>query len=120
MNSPTTSNRLYGMMQFLLAHYANHQVPEAAAERGVVDQQDALDAVLSLAGFLDANTQAGRIPANDGEHMASMLMVIREYIRPLPVGEVEREGAAVDGVTPDLREMVDALRTVRDETDMRG
>jgi hypothetical protein len=120
MSSTTPSNRLYGMMQNLLTHYAHKEVPDSANDRGVVDQQDALDAVLSLAAFLDANTQAGRISVNEAEHMASMLMVIREYIRPLPVGLVEGPDGETDGVTPDLQEMVDALRTARDQTGMRG
>ncbi|MFJ5154948.1 hypothetical protein ACIQCF_25835 [Streptomyces sp. NPDC088353] len=120
MSNTTPGNRLYGMMQVLLTHYAHKEVPDPAEDRGVVDQQDALDAVLSLAAFLDANAQAGRISVNDAEHMASMLMVIRECIRPLPVGLVESSGGEADGVTPDLQEMVNALRTARDETGMRG
>lgn len=120
MSSTTPSNRLYGMMQVLLGHVANNEVPTPADDRGIVNKQDALDAVISLAGFLDANYQAGRIDANDAEHMASMLMVIREYVRPLPVGLVQTPDGEADGVTRDLQEMVDAIRAVGDERGMHG
>jgi hypothetical protein len=116
----TPGNRLYGMMKALLTQFAQRRVPEPAAPRGVVEEQDALDAVMSLAGFLDAGAQAGQLSRNDAEHMASMLMVVREYVRPLPVGRVETDGGAVDGVTPDLQQMVDGLRLVRERDGYRG
>lgn len=120
MSETTPANRLYGMMQVLLTHYAHKETPEPAPARGVVQEQDALDAVLNLAGFLDANAQAGNISGNDAEHMASMLMLLREYIRPLPLGPVERSGSVTDGVTPDLQVMVDALREAREESGRQG
>jgi hypothetical protein len=121
MSGLTPGNRLYGMMQSLLVYYANDQVPTPAEDRGVVEEQDALDAVIQLAGFLDRNAQDGDLSADDIEHMASMLMVIREFVRPLPVGMVPAaDGAQTDGVTPDLLEMVSALRTMRDDTGLQG
>ncbi|QQM41976.1 hypothetical protein [Streptomyces liliifuscus] len=120
MSNTTPGNRLYGMMQALMAAFAHDEDPPSAEDRGVVSEQDALDAVLHLAGFLDAHVEAGRIAAEDAEHMASMLMVIRERIRPLPVGLMERRGSETDGVTLDLQEMVEGLRTAREESGRQG
>ena len=53
--------RLYGMMQHLMAAYAQQQAPEKPDPRGVVELQDALDAVIQLAAVIDEETQAGRI-----------------------------------------------------------
>lgn len=106
--------RLYGMMQYLMAAYAQQVTPEVPAPRNVVQLQDALDAVLQLAAVIDEATQAGRIDRERGKHAASMLMVIRDFIKPLP------RGLAADGVTDelthDLEELVAALRQARDDS----
>lgn len=109
-----TEGRLYGMMQFLLMEFVRGVEPMGAAVRGVVEEQDAVDAVAALAMTLDEQVQTGRIDSNAGAHMGALLMTIRDYVRPLPVG-VNADGS--DGVPDDLREMVDALRTTfgRDE-----
>lgn len=120
LNVNPHSDRLYGMMQALLAEYAQKRVAPSADPRGVVEEQDAIDAVLNLAGFLDKNMQDGDLSQNDAAHMAAMLMLIRDYIRPLPEGLVEQGGAHVDGVTADLQEFVDGIRTARSETGMKG
>ena len=41
--------RLFGVMQQLMAAYADQRVPEKPEPRGVVELQDALDAVIQLA-----------------------------------------------------------------------
>lgn len=41
--------RLYGMMQNLMAAYTRQQAPEKPDPRAVVELQDALDAVIQLA-----------------------------------------------------------------------
>src|SRR5664279_5099072 len=76
--------RVYGIMQFLLAHYANRRTPESPAPRGIVAEQDALDAVLQVAAVIDEYTQSGAIPVQRGVHAGAMLMVACDYIRPLP------------------------------------
>jgi hypothetical protein len=100
--------RLYGMMQYLMAAYAQQVTPEVPDPRNVVQLQDALDAVLQLAAVIDEATKAGRIEQERGQHAATMLMVIRDFIKPLP------RGLAADGVTDnltrDLEEIVAALR----------
>lgn len=109
--------RLYGMMQLLMARMAQQVPNEVPPWRGVVTQQDALDAVLQVGAVIDQAAQAGQIPAEASVHAAAMLMVIRDYVQPLPPGA---EPNGPDPVTPDLQEMSEALRTVRDGTGMRG
>ncbi len=110
--------RLYGMMQHLMIKAANRQLPEISSQRGVVTGDDALDAVLQLAAVIDEATQAGRIPVDRGAHAAAMLMIIREYIRPLPPGLAEEGGP--DLVTPNLEELVRSLRRLAGESGIQG
>lgn len=65
VNEPAdgADQRLYGMMQHLMAGFAAQQAPEKPAPRGVVELQDALDAVIQIAAVLDEAIQEGRIPA---------------------------------------------------------
>ena len=79
--------------------------------------EDALDAVLQVAAVIDSATQAGLIPAEQGMHGAAMLMVIREYIRSLPVGPTAAGG---DGVTGDLTDLVKELRRIGGESGIQG
>lgn len=106
------------MMQYIMAAYAQGVTPELPDPRNVVQEQDVLDAVLQIAAVIDEATQAGRIPLERGKHAASMLMVIRDYIKPLP------RGLGADGVTDnftrDLEEIVAALRQVRQESGHAG
>jgi len=69
---------------------------------------DALDAVLQLAAVIDQATEAARIPLEQGVHAAAMLMIVRDYIQPLP--HVPGEDGTSDKVTPDLAQLVAALR----------
>jgi hypothetical protein len=112
MTEPTTDlgSRLYGMMQFLLSDFANGNKTEVAAPRDVVEKRDALNAVIFLAAAIDEPAQKGVLPTEHAKHMASLLMVIRDYIEPLPRG-LGRDGT--DRATADIAEMVHALRTVR-------
>jgi len=100
--------RLYGMMQHLLTVAAHHELPEVAPARGIVTRDDALDAVLQVAAVIDEAAQAGHIPVERGMHGVSMLMLIREYIKPLP--RVPGKNGMGDEVTPDLAELVALLR----------
>ncbi len=110
--------RLYGMMQHLMAAYAHQQAPEKPAPRGVVERQDALDAVIQLAAVIDEAIEAGRVPPARGQHAAAMLMLVREYIQPLPRG-LDADGVT-DNLTTDLGSMVMALREARQATGYKG
>lgn len=109
--------RLYGVMQLLMARMAQQVPNEVPPWRGVITQQDALDAVLQVAAVIDQGAQSGQIPAAAGIHAGAMLMLIREYVQPLPRG-AEMDGP--DPVTGDLEEMAAALREVRQATGLQG
>ena len=83
-----------------------------------MELQDALDAVIQVAAVIDEATQDGRIPAARGQHAAAMLMLIREYIQPLPRG-LDADGVT-DNLTTDLGGMVMALREARQATGYKG
>jgi hypothetical protein len=109
--------RLYGMMQHLMTVAAHGEVPEAGPNRFIVTGDDAVDAVLMLAAVIDEATQSGRIPVERGLHAAAMLMLIRDYVRPLPAGIVE---SGTDGVAPDLAELVRNLRQMGSSEGFQG
>lgn len=100
--------RLYGMMQHLLARFAGKADPGSANDRGVVTQQDALDAIVLLAAAIDEPAQAGLIDRNKAFHMGALLMVVRECVQSLPEGLGDPGGS--DLVAPDLQAMVGAIR----------
>lgn len=106
------------MMQHLMAACAAQRAPETPDPRGVVELQDALDAVIQVAAVLDEAIQDGRIPAGRGQHAAVMLMLVREYIQPLPRG-LDADGVT-DNLTADLGAMVMALREAREATGYKG
>jgi hypothetical protein len=116
----TAGGRLYRTMQSLLIEYGHQRVPVTGSPRAVVDEQDAVDAIVNLAAYLDGNARAGRLARNDADHMAAMLMVVRDYVRPLPSGGAGTPGAVSDAVAEDLREMVSALRVAREQEGRRG
>ena len=87
-----------------MAAYAQQQAPEKPDPRKVVELQDALDAVIQLAAVIGEETQADRIPADRGQHAAAMLMLVREYIQPLPRG-LDTDGVS-DNLTTDLGAIV--------------
>src|SRR4051794_10918549 len=72
------SERLYGVMQALLRAYAQQRTAPSAPPRGVVEEQDAVDAVVNLAAVLDKNLRDGRLSENSAAHMAALLMLIRD------------------------------------------
>jgi hypothetical protein len=105
------------MMQHLMILAANERRPGVPPARGVVTRDDALDAVLQVAAVIDEATQAGRIPVERGAHGAAMLMLIRDYIQPLPA--VPEDGVT-DKVTPDLTELARLLRRLGGESGIQG
>jgi len=110
--------RLYATMQALMVVYAHRQTSESPGPRGVVNHQDALDAVIQLAAVVDEAVQAGAIPVDRGMHAAAMLMVIREFVQPLP--PVWDGDGCTDYLNDDLATMVTALREARQATGHKG
>jgi hypothetical protein len=103
--------RLYGLMQNFMGAYAHAQDPPAGDPRGVVELEDALDAVMQLAAVIDEFTQSGAIPTDRGMHAAACLMVIRERIRPAPPSEENGR----DLLAEDLARIVGAHREGREQ-----
>jgi hypothetical protein len=104
----TPERRLYNMMQHLMVLAASQKFPQPAAARNLVTRDDALDAVLGLAAVIDEATHGGRIPEDRGVAAAATLMIIRDYIQPLPL--VPGEDGTSDRVASDLAEVLRALR----------
>ena len=110
--------RLYATMRRLMVGYARQQASEIPGPRGVVKRQDALDAVIQLAAVVDEAVQAGAIPVDRGMHAAAMLMVLREFVQPLPP-DWDGDGCT-DYLKDDLAMMVTALREARQATGHKG
>ena len=75
-----------------------------------MQEQDAVDAAVLLLAAIQEQLEAARIRQEAGTRMIALLMMIRDYIRPLP------PGMAADGsdlLTADLSQMVDVVRATR-------
>ena len=71
-----------------------------------------------LAAVVDEAVQAGAIPVDRGMHAAAMLMVLREFVQPLPP-DWDGDGCT-DYLKDDLAMMVTALREARQATGHKG
>ena len=110
--------RLYATMLRLLVVYADRQASEVPGSRGVVERQDALDAVIQVAAVVDEAVHTGGIPVDRGMHAAAMLMVLREFVQPLPP-DWDGDGCT-DYLDDDLAMMVTALREARQASGQHG
>jgi hypothetical protein len=59
-------------------------VPLKGPERGIVWSDDALKALAQVFAVVDEALQGGRIDFDRGKHAMRMLMVVREYVCPIP------------------------------------
>lgn len=119
MSGPVAADeRLYATMRRLMAVYARRQASEIPGPRGIVNRQDALDAAIQLAAVIDEAVQADAIPVDRGKHAAAMLMVLREFVQPLPP-DWDSDGCT-DYLVDDLAMMVTALREARQATGYTG
>ena len=77
------------MMQALAEMYADGTVPEGP-QRNVVSRRTAMDAVMQIFAIIDEEVEAHRMPEDSALDAVTMLMLVREYVFPLPdVGEEE-------------------------------
>ena len=77
------SERALELMQALAAAYANGEVPEGP-NRGIVGRRTAMDAVMQIYAVLEEQLVDERVSDEVGLHGMAMLMLIREYVLPLP------------------------------------
>ena len=77
------SVRALGMMQALAEAYADGGVPDGP-QRGIVGRRTAMDAVMQLFAVIDEEIEAERMPEESALHAMAMLMLLREYVLPLP------------------------------------
>ena len=110
MTSPVPlDGRLYGAAERLLLAFAQGAETPSADRRGVVQEQDAVDAVVMVLALIQEQLQASRIRPEVGTRMAALLMLVRDFVRPLPAGTT----TGYDLLTADLAEMVDVVRLIR-------
>jgi hypothetical protein len=76
-------------MEALAAAYAQGDTPWGP-DRDLVTRETAADAVMDVFATLDALRQGVELPPNRIEHTLAMLMLIREYVVPLPSPSGER------------------------------
>lgn len=98
------SDRALAIMQSLAAAYVEGDVPEGP-DRGIVGRRTAMDAVMQVYAVLEEQLQDERIADEVGLHGISMLMLIREYLLPLP--DPPDDGALMRDDLKSLTQMLD-------------
>lgn len=110
MTSPVPlDSRLFAAGQRLLVEFLQGTENPPMASRQVVQEQDAVDAVVMVLAAIQEQLQAARIRPEVASRMAALLMLIRDFIRPLPEWTADDGG---DLLTADLTEMVEVIRLV--------
>jgi hypothetical protein len=99
--------------------FANRQDPPAPAPRGVVSEEDACHALLQAAMAVNATLtqRGGRLDGALAGHIMAMLMVARDFVRPLPADE---QHDVADACAADLQRLVDIMRTALLDADEFG
>lgn len=96
-------------MEALAGAYAQGDTPWGP-DRDLVTRETAADAVMDVFATLDALSPRGRVAGpNRIEHTLGMLMVIREYVVPLPSPSGEEDLLLQD----DLEQLAAELRRAR-------
>jgi hypothetical protein len=81
---------LYGLIEHLVRSRPHEQ---GSPGRGVADNHDALEAVRQLATALEVPAEAGDLSTETALRMASLLLVIRDYIEPVATPAAGEEQA---------------------------
>lgn len=99
--------------------FANREDPPAPQPRGVVSEEDACHALLQAAMAVEAalTQRGGQVDGALAGHIMAMLMVARDFVRPLPIDE---QPDRLDAVTVDLQRLVDIMRTALLDADEFG
>ncbi len=74
---------LQGLIEEIVLHEPERPPSETPAGSGFATSQDALHALTLLARAIEAPAYAGDLPPDHAYRMASMLLVIRDFIQPL-------------------------------------
>ena len=98
------SERALELMQAMAAAYAAGDVPEGP-NRGIVGRRTAMDAVMQIYAVLEEQLVDERVSDEVGLHGMAMLMLIREYVLPLP--DPPDDGALLSNDLKDLTRMLD-------------
>jgi hypothetical protein len=104
---PPLDQRLYGAGQQLLLARSRGADEQPAADRNLVSEQDAVDAVLLLLASIEEQLRAGRIAPESATRMGALLLLVRDYVRPLPPGIAED---GTDLLSKDIAELVEVVR----------
>lgn len=83
---------LFGLMDNLVRSRPHLSDEEASPGRGEASNHDALQAVVQLATAIDIPAQAGDLDPEQAHRMASLLLVIRDYIEPIVTASDDDEG----------------------------
>jgi hypothetical protein len=94
---------LYGLIEELVRSGPVESDGPAESGAGVASSHDALTAVAELARAIEEPAQAGDLDPEYAHRMASLLLVVRDFVKP--VGPV-----ADEHVSRYLTEVVDKLR----------
>jgi hypothetical protein len=99
--------RLSGAAKQLILSELSGTTSAPSVPRELVQEQDAVDALLLAFAAIQEQVQASRMAPEAGARLAALLMLVRDFVRPLP------PGIAPDGndlLTVDLAEMLKAVR----------
>ncbi len=88
-----TTMPLYGLIEQLVRSRPHQDEQQPLAGRGVASNHDALKAVVQLATAIQIPAEAGDLPPEKAQQMASLLLVIRDYIEPVAVAAADSEAA---------------------------
>jgi len=88
-----TAIPLYGLMEQLVRSRPHQDEQQPLAGRGVASNHDALKAVVQLATAIEIPAESGDLDPEKARQMASMLLVIRDYLEPVAVSTDDRDAA---------------------------
>jgi hypothetical protein len=102
--------RLYGAAQQLILAHLSGTETERPESRNLVQGQDAADALLLALIAIQEQVQTAQMRREAAFRMVALLMVVREYIQPIP-GGIAEDGT--DLLAADLAQLVEVVRLTR-------
>jgi hypothetical protein len=96
---------LYGEIEQLIRREPQHAEATAAPGSGVASKRDAVEAVAQLAVTFEKPAYAGDLDPAVANRIASLLLVIRDYLEPMSSTRDERVSRYLAEVTRGLRRL---------------